>query len=80
MAHGGLLMVYSDTLTNFGKISSEKEQELMQIQSLQIHGEDQQEEEALDGGSVNIFTNYVINAGNLTAKRWRRWKCRKMPK
>lgn len=23
MAHGGLLMVYSDTLTNFGKISSE---------------------------------------------------------
>lgn len=64
---GGLLMLYSDTLTNTGKISSEGSNgaggtfKFSQRYNGAVGGA------GSGGGSVNIFARLVVNAGNVSA-------------
>lgn len=65
---GGLLMLYSDTLTNVGKISSQGSDgaggtfRFTQRYNGAVGGA------GSGGGSVNIFTRLVVNAGEVTAE------------
>lgn len=65
---GGLLMLYSDTLTNYGKISSEGSKGAGGYFPFNSSYNGAAGGGGSGGGSVNIFTKQVINAGDLSAK------------
>ncbi len=74
---GGLLMIYSDTLTNTGKISSEGSKGAG-ANSNSIFNERYKGATGgagSGGGSVNIFTNFVLDPGDLIATGGKGRRC-----